>query len=184
MANKIKYPVVNGLKECGECGEWKPISEYKKARNHYTSKCKDCLRLYAAEYRKRPEVMLATKQYHKDYMKDNSHREMVNKRQRQYNKTDKYKNQRNENRRDWSARQKQKAVDYKGGACCICGYNNCIAALDFHHIDPSKKDGYGTGALKSHWEFEKNKLEIDKCVLVCVRCHREIHAGLHKEFLQ
>jgi hypothetical protein len=25
---------------------------------------------------------------------------------------------------------------------------------------------------------EKNKKELDKCILVCVRCHREIHAGV------
>ena len=39
-----------------------------------------------------------------------------------------------------------------------------------------EKDGYGTGALKQHRSFKKNKKELDKCVLVCVRCHREIHA--------
>jgi hypothetical protein len=60
----------------------------------------------------------------------------------------------------------------------LCGYSRCLAAMDFHHPDPSQKEGYGTGALKSHWSFEKNKKELDKCVLVCVRCHREIHAGV------
>lgn len=49
--------------------------------------------------------------------------------------------------------------------------------MDFHHLNPKLKEGYGTGALKAHWSFERNKKEIDKCVLVCVRCHREIHAG-------
>ena len=32
------------------------------------------------------------------------------------------------------------AVEYKGGKCEKCGYNKCIDALDFHHIDPSKKE--------------------------------------------
>ncbi len=75
-------------------------------------------------------------------------------------------------------REKQKAVNYKGGKCEICGYDRCVAAMDFHHLDPSTKNGYGTGAMKQHWVFERNKIEIDKCILVCVRCHREIHAGL------
>ena len=74
--------------------------------------------------------------------------------------------------------QKTKAIDYKGSICVICGYSRCSAALDFHHINPLEKEGYGTGAMKSHWTFEKNKSELDKCVLVCVRCHREIHAGV------
>ena len=60
----------------------------------------------------------------------------------------------------------------------ICGYSKCTAALDFHHVEPSLKDGYGAGALRAHWTFEKNKTELDKCVLLCVRCHRELHSGV------
>jgi cytochrome d ubiquinol oxidase subunit II len=32
--------------------------------------------------------------------------------------------------------------------------------------------------------FEKLKKEADKCVLVCNRCHTEIHAGLHEDYKQ
>ena len=28
--------------------------------------------------------------------------------------------------------------------------------------------------------FESLKPEVDKCILVCANCHREIHAGLIK----
>lgn len=58
------------------------------------------------------------------------------------------------------------------GDCILCGYSKCLAVMDFHHIAPHEKEG-----LKAHWAFEKNKEELDKCVLVCNRCHREIHAG-------
>ena len=27
-----------------------------------------------------------------------------------------------------------------GGKCCICGYNKCIQALEFHHVNPHEKD--------------------------------------------
>lgn len=42
---------------------------------------------------------------------------------------------------------KIKAIEYKGGKCEICGYDKCVDALDFHHLDPSEKefrisDGY------------------------------------------
>ena len=37
----------------------------------------------------------------------------------------------------WRKRTKAKLVEYKGGKCECCGYNNCIEALEFHHIDPS-----------------------------------------------
>lgn len=178
MAQKIKYPVINGNKECGDCAEIKPISEFRKARNHYTSRCINCLRIYSKNYRNRPDIKKKTKEYHKARNKNPEKRKMKNEYLRKYRKGEKAKETRNKWKRQWSAKQKQKAVDYKGGKCIICGYNNCLAALEFHHKNPKEKDGYGTGALKSHWTFEKNKPELDKCILVCVRCHREIHAGV------
>lgn len=174
----LKYPVIDGKKQCGTCREWKPIGEYKKARKHYDTKCKSCRKIYSFEYRNRPERKEADLKYHQEYMKDASHRKRVAERSRKYRLTGKYKPKKNLARRKWAAAEKQKAVEYKGGKCCVCGYSKCAAALDFHHLDPSQKDGYGTGALKSHWTFERNKPEIDKCILVCVRCHREIHAGV------
>jgi len=69
---------------------------------------------------------------------------------------------------------KQKAVDYLGGSCKECGYNKCITAMDFHHLDPSQKDfGIGSGNSLS---WDKIQKELDKCVLLCCRCHRELHA--------
>lgn len=41
---------------------------------------------------------------------------------------------------NWRKRTKIALVEYKGGKCCICGYNKCIEALEFHHLDPSQKD--------------------------------------------
>ena len=178
MAPKIKYPVINGMKECGECHKWKPIIEYNKARRYYTAQCKTCRKNYFNKYRNRPENKDRSAIYHKEYKKDPLKREMINARHRKYNKTAKYKDMRNSHRRQWALREKQKAVNYAGGKCIICGYNKCLAAMDFHHKNPLEKDGYGGGALKSHWTFKKNKTEIDKCILVCVRCHREIHAGV------
>ena len=32
---------------------------------------------------------------------------------------------------------KKWAVEEKGGKCSICGYNKCIEALEFHHLDPT-----------------------------------------------
>lgn len=67
---------------------------------------------------------------------------------------------------------KLQAIEYKGGKCIDCGYNKCIAALEFHHLDPSTKDLSMNWRLRS---FEKIKFELDKCVLLCCRCHRERH---------
>jgi hypothetical protein len=66
------------------------------------------------------------------------------------------------------------AVAYKGGSCSLCGYNKCIRALEFHHTDPTQKD-FGISAKGITRSFEKMKVELDKCILVCANCHREIH---------
>ena len=31
-------------------------------------------------------------------------------------------------------------VEYKGGCCQNCGYDKCIDALEFHHLDPTIKE--------------------------------------------
>lgn len=70
-------------------------------------------------------------------------------------------------------RLKERLVEYKGGKCEICGYNKCITALEFHHLNPKEKEfGIGNNDILS---FERNKQEADKCILVCANCHREIH---------
>ena len=69
---------------------------------------------------------------------------------------------------------KQMAILYKGGKCIKCGYNNCIGALEFHHLDPNEKEfGISKDGYTKSWE--NIKLEIDKCVLLCANCHREEH---------
>lgn len=72
----------------------------------------------------------------------------------------------------WRKRTKQRLVEYKGGCCEICGYNKCMGALDFHHKNPKEKD-FGIGGVTK--SFDKLKNEVDKCILVCANCHREIH---------
>lgn len=72
---------------------------------------------------------------------------------------------------------KRRLIEYKGGKCQICGYNRYQDALDFHHLVPSQKDYNISGGTKS---FNTLKSEVDKCILVCANCHREIHAGMIK----
>lgn len=75
---------------------------------------------------------------------------------------------------------KQKAIDYKGGKCEKCGYDKCNAALDFHHLDPDTKD-FALGVTGQTRSWERIKAEIDKCILVCSNCHREIHFELENK---
>mgnify|MGYP006935470923 CR=1 FL=1 len=77
--------------------------------------------------------------------------------------------------RDYRQKAKEKYIEYKGGKCEMCGYNKCIAALDFHHTNPSEKEFNISSRIVS-WEIAKK--ELDKCILVCANCHREIEYEL------
>ena len=73
-------------------------------------------------------------------------------------------------------RIKRELVDEAGGCCSVCGYDECIINLHFHHVDPKKKSFPMTVAMgKSIATFRK---EAKKCVLTCANCHGEIEAGI------
>lgn len=76
---------------------------------------------------------------------------------------------------------KQKAVNYLGGICQICGYGDedihSLWALQFHHVNPEDKEFTIASSTRS-WEAIRE--ELDKCMLVCSNCHAEIH---HEEHL-
>ena len=76
---------------------------------------------------------------------------------------------------NWRRRAKIKLVEYKGGECEKCGYDKCIDALEFHHNDPSEKDFTISG---KSWSFDRLRDEVDKCIMVCSNCHKEIHYEL------
>ena len=72
--------------------------------------------------------------------------------------------------------KRRKAVEHKGGKCQKCEYDLCIGALDFHHRDPEDKDP-GWVTMRG-WSWKRIKEELNKCDLLCCRCHREKHAGV------
>ena len=82
---------------------------------------------------------------------------------------------------------KQKCIEYKGGCCSKCAYKACARALDFHHLDQNTKSFtvakyFASKPLSSL--IDKNEKislpnilvqELDKCILLCANCHRELH---------
>ena len=82
------------------------------------------------------------------------------------------KKRKSQNVVNWKREKKKLLVEYKGGKCEKCGYDKCMGALEFHHLDPKQKDFH---LSKTSLSFNKMKEEVDKCILVCSNCHKEIH---------
>jgi hypothetical protein len=52
----------------------------------------------------------------------------------------------------------------------MCGYDKNYSALDFHH--DKGKDSEISNLL---FNLDKARDEAKDCILLCVRCHRELH---------
>lgn len=84
-----------------------------------------------------------------------------------------------------SKRRREKKIQFLkeiGSECSLCGYSDCPAAIDFHHVDPLEKD-FTLSDFVGKGE-ENIRRELEKCEVVCANCHGEIHGeeriGLRK----
>ncbi len=73
---------------------------------------------------------------------------------------------------------KDQAVEYLGGGCSnpncpIKHLNLGTWILDFHHI--GNKNQEISRLMKRYVPLDRIKEELDKCVLLCVLCHRMEH---------
>lgn len=77
---------------------------------------------------------------------------------------------------EWRRRVKRDLVEEAGGACVTCGYDACIAALQFHHLDRKTKTFMLSrqGVTRS---FAEAQAEAKKCILLCANCHAEVESG-------
>lgn len=73
-------------------------------------------------------------------------------------------------------RVKELLVAEAGGRCSLCGYDGCLSALEFHHVEPGEKRFAMShrGVARS---LARARAEAEKCVLLCSNCHAEVEAG-------
>ncbi len=71
---------------------------------------------------------------------------------------------------------KEILVAEAGGRCWQCGYDKCLAALAFHHLDPAEKS-FGIAQRGRTKAMAELRGEVRKCALLCANCHAEIEAG-------
>lgn len=76
--------------------------------------------------------------------------------------------------RRWS-----EVVEQMGGLCEGCWNTYPPVVYDAHHVDPdSKNDEVGDLLYGDEEDFLRAKEEAKLCALLCVNCHREVHAGV------
>jgi hypothetical protein len=79
---------------------------------------------------------------------------------------------------------RKQVIEYKSTlACEVCGYskatheNFTVRALDFHHVNDNKEFSIGNGSNHGK-SFANIKKEMDKCQVLCCRCHAQMHKKL------
>ena len=71
-------------------------------------------------------------------------------------------------------KRKREIVDIMGGCCSLCGYHNDETALELHHINQEDKE-FSFNKYGSYPRYEILIPELQKCILLCANCHREVH---------
>jgi hypothetical protein len=78
---------------------------------------------------------------------------------------------------DRRRRVKAILVSEAGGSCAICGYDRCVRALEFHHLERASKE-FAVSRQGVTRAISEARLEAGKCVLLCSNCHAEVEAGV------
>lgn len=175
------------MKACSTCGEIKPLTEFhrdRRAGDGYERRCRVCRSAQYPEYyartlehqvqrhktyyeEQKTDILTGKQQYRRDHVVERQEYH------RQYYETnrDHIRANTDKNRRDrleW-LRQLKSTL-----SCSRCGEKH-LACLDFHHRDPSQKEGL-IGQMANRGLSEKRILaEIAKCDVLCCNCHRKQH---------
>jgi 5-methylcytosine-specific restriction endonuclease McrA len=76
----------------------------------------------------------------------------------------------------WRRNAKLRLVKEAGGQCQLCGYDEFPGALQFHHLEPSKKS-FGLAMRGLTRSIEELRNEAAKCILLCANCHAKVEWG-------
>ena len=78
--------------------------------------------------------------------------------------------------RMYYSKNKIELIKIKGNVCEVCNKQFDWWVYDFHHVDSSIKETKMSQLYKTrNMNLEKVLEELDKCILVCANCHRDIH---------
>lgn len=140
------------MKKCNKCGEIKDEANFAKP-----TMCKSCYNAYA-------------RNYYKTINKE-KHIILVKNRQKQI----KHKESGEVERvKEYETTKKDFIQSFKK-PCIICGESEKYA-IDFHHLDKTKKSFTIGNSSQKRSKAELIE-ELNKCVCLCGNCHRLVNAG-------
>jgi len=70
---------------------------------------------------------------------------------------------------------------HKSMQCCNHCKDSRAQVLQFHHLDPKKKDIKLSLAANNGWSIKRIQQEINKCVVLCANCHIMEHVRIRQE---
>jgi len=79
--------------------------------------------------------------------------------------------------KEWCRRTRRRIIESLGGKCVCCNYHKLDEALETHHLDGNKEFSI-SDARRDIRSWARIVVELRKCVLVCIRCHLEVHRGV------
>lgn len=135
------------MKTCCSCKEEKPLTQFNKNKSKKDGYNNMC----------------------KDCSRSSSKKYYANNKER-------YKEVSNKRRNEHRSLLREIANEAKSQGCVLCDESS-LCCLDFHHKDPSEKEGTISVMIASTTKKEKVIDEISKCVVLCSNCHRKVHAG-------
>jgi len=150
--------------------------ELKEHSKKYNKEHKEDKKEYNKEYRElhREEIKKYKKEYDKKYRE--LHREEIKKyRELHREETKKYNEKHNKKHKNIL---RALSLEIKSKGCIRCGYKDNMRKLLFHHVDPSTKK-YNIANLWSR-TIKQHKEELDKCVVLCFKCHAAVHKEMEK----
>lgn len=157
------------MKTCKLCEVDKELEDFPfhdKEKGTYRAQCKECYSILRKKWREN-DIENKREQNRKSYKKNSEKR---------IEKVKEYLKKNPEKYKKWQKKSATKKREefrlFKSNFSCEkCGESH-ISCLDFHHLDPTKKEFLISKTVRTPIKRLK---EIGKCIVLCANCHRKLH---------
>ena len=168
----VVEPDLSKMRRCRVCGRLKPLDMFPKHSGYkdgWDTRCKQCLREYKAPHKPVTEKRCRQCGLLKLASEFGPHTKTSD---RLASYCRECENQRSNKKKLVRRNERKKQfIELMGGQCQHCGYKESLAAMTFHHVNPSEKDKAPATLMDTAFPWQEVCMELDKCVLLCSNCH-------------